>query len=560
MQKSREWMYRVCLVLLPAMLAIFAGAAGVWALMDVPALGVSLSFSSGGVRVKDVDEHGPAAGLIVPGEYLRAIGDVVLEQDDLLRYPEYVLNSEEQAWWKRQGVLYDQLTRSNPVAVVIASADQEERTVWLKSFKWPWTSVLVRGLPIYISGLILVGMSILIYSYSQSTLHRVCQVIFVSIGLYHMVTAPMALREIVLNPLIGRGLTYAAYIGAGGGVLLAHFALIFPRKKKIVVEYPWLVWIPYIYYGGSVLLYLTRITAFGSTYLCLNYWALVVIVATLHGYFSEEDLLLKRQILLFLMIPLLLTIFFGVFIVIPEVMRTPIFEYSNFAIFTIPAMFSMALAVENQRLYLASLAKEHSNYRDRLQIIREMHDNFSNVLTGIVRLAGPKDPGRHGTAETARVLPQIEKAAQNCLTDVRSFIVAVDPASARWEEYAAHCQEQAAEYLEPLHVQLGFRSVHEEASDPIRPPVRYHLTGIVREALGNIVKHAKARRVEMSLEVHEKRGELRIEDDGTGFDVQAVSAGSYGLVHMAERAKELGGRLQIDSSDKGTRLVVDFIP
>lgn len=561
MQKSREWMYRVSLVLLPALLAILAGAAGVWALMDVPALGVSLSFSSGGVRVKDVDEHGPAAGLIVPGEYLRAIGDVALKQDDLLRYPEFVLSAEERAWRERQRAIYEQLRAGDSIPVVVASADQEARTVWLTCEHWTLASVLLgRGFPIYLSGLIWAGMSLLIYSHSRSALHRTSQFFFVSLGLYHMATAPMALREIALDPFLERGLTSVAFIAAGGCISLVHFSLIFPRRKKILIAHPRLLWIPYLYYGASVLLYVTGITAFGSTYLCLNFWSLVVIAATVHGYFSEEDLLLKQQVLLFLMIPVLLALFFCMYIILPGVMRTNAFEYSNFAILSIASVFSMALAVENQRIYLESLEMEQRNLRDRLQMVREMHDNFGNVLTGIVRLAEPEGSDGPSPADAARVLPQIQASAANCVTELRSFLAAVDPVSSLWEEFAVQCRRQAADYLEPLRIQLVFRSAIDEGCETLRPPVRYHLTGIVREALGNIVKHAGARRVALSLEVHAGRAELSIEDDGTGFDRSAGAEGSHGLIHMEERAKELGGSLSIASSEQGTRLTVDFIP
>lgn len=561
MQKwQRENFYKVVLVIFPALLVIVAGIIGVWALLDVPVMGVRLAFSSGGVRVSAVDEQGPAAGLIFSGEYLRSIGAVTLEQDDLLRYPEFVLNADEQAWWERQRAIYEELKSHNPVAVVVASADQVERMVWLRSEQWTLAAVLGRGFPIYLSGLILAGMSILIYSLSQSMLHRTSQIFFVSLGLYHMVTAPMALREITLNPSLERILTYAAFIAAGGCITLIHFSLIFPRRKKILITHPRLMWIPYIYYGATVFLYLTGITAFGSTYLCLNLWSLVVIVATVHGYFSEEDWLLKQQILLFLMIPVLLALFFCIYIILPGVMRTNMFEYSYFAILSIASVFSMALAVENRRIYLESLEKEQGSLRDRLQMVREMHDNFGNVLTGIVRLAGYNEIDGQAPAGGDRALPQIKKAAQNCVTEMRNFIAAVDPVSSLWRDYAAQCQRQAADYLEPQRIQLVFRAAIDAECETIRPPVQYHLNGIVREALGNIVKHAGAREVAMSLEVHANNAELRIEDDGVGFDRHSSSSGSHGLINMEERAKELGGSLKITSSSTGTHLAVTFTP
>ena len=560
MQWRPEQFYKVFLVHVPFLLVIAGGFLGIWALMDVPALGLKLSFSSGGVEVTAVDESGPTAGVVAPGEYLRAIGSVVLEKDDLLRYPEFVRHAEEQRWRDRQAAIYQQLRSDQAVPIRVATAAGEERTVPVRGERWPLSAVLRRGFPIYLSGLILAYMSVLIYSYSQSIQHRTSQVFFVSLGLYHMMTASMALREITLNPLLERVIIRTAYIAAGACIALIHFALVFPRRKAFLEKHPRLIWIPYLYFGGSVVLYLAGITAFGSTYLCLNFWALVAVVASFHGYFSEQDVLLKQQILLFLMIPVLMAVFFCMYIIMPGVMRTNMFEYSNFAILSIAAAFSMALAVENRRIYLESLEKEHANLRDRLQLVREMHDNFGNVLTGIVRLTERGEHGGPAGTENLPVLPRIRHAARNCLTDVRDFIAAVDPGATCWGEFAAECQVLASGYLAPLHIHLDFQAVIAADDAAVRPPVRYHLIGILREALGNIVKHAGAKQVVIRLQVQPAGAELRIEDDGIGFDRHAVGPGTYGLVNLEGRAKELGGSLKITAPGKGARLAVDFMP
>ena len=96
--------------------------------------------------------------------------------------------------------------------------------------------------------------------------------------------------------------------------------------------------------------------------------------------------------------------------------------------------------------------------------------------------------------------------------------------------------------------------------ETLRPPVRYHLTGILREALGNIIKHSRAKHVTLVLAVQAGQAELCIEDDGSGFDPNRVPAGSHGLGNMMARARELGGTLQISSSERGTRLNLHFIP
>jgi signal transduction histidine kinase len=80
----------------------------------------------------------------------------------------------------------------------------------------------------------------------------------------------------------------------------------------------------------------------------------------------------------------------------------------------------------------------------------------------------------------------------------------------------------------------------------------YH---ILQEALNNAMKHAQAASVEILLSVAPGTIELNINDDGIGFDVNAVRTGGMGLTSMAERAKRIGGILSILSEPgKGTQI------
>jgi signal transduction histidine kinase len=83
------------------------------------------------------------------------------------------------------------------------------------------------------------------------------------------------------------------------------------------------------------------------------------------------------------------------------------------------------------------------------------------------------------------------------------------------------------------------------------------LTRLVEESLVNVLKHSRARRVELELRQSESdRLELRIEDDGVGFDVAAVlRAGiSVGMRSMHARIARVGGELDVASQPGRTAL------
>ncbi len=89
------------------------------------------------------------------------------------------------------------------------------------------------------------------------------------------------------------------------------------------------------------------------------------------------------------------------------------------------------------------------------------------------------------------------------------------------------------------------------------PEVTEALSRIVREAIGNAVRHGRAAHVAVAMD--DRTGlRLRISDDGCGFDPAAVrDEEAFGLISMRERAEALGAAFHVDSAaGRGTRIEV----
>jgi signal transduction histidine kinase len=88
--------------------------------------------------------------------------------------------------------------------------------------------------------------------------------------------------------------------------------------------------------------------------------------------------------------------------------------------------------------------------------------------------------------------------------------------------------------------------------------VRTHLYRIAQEALSNVARHSGARHCQVRWAVHSARQvELRISDDGTGFDPGVAYPGHFGLDNMRSRALEIGAQLTLTSAPgQGTQLHV----
>ena len=124
----------------------------------------------------------------------------------------------------------------------------------------------------------------------------------------------------------------------------------------------------------------------------------------------------------------------------------------------------------------------------------------------------------------------------------------------------AQCPKEALEALTKewasrRKVQIDFEVVGSPRPLPLR--IEIGLYRILQEALTNIGRHAYAHVVSVQLQMMLDQVRLLIGDDGRGFDPEQVRESSFGLVGMNERAKLLGGTLEVCSSEgEGTQLEV----
>jgi PAS domain S-box-containing protein len=93
----------------------------------------------------------------------------------------------------------------------------------------------------------------------------------------------------------------------------------------------------------------------------------------------------------------------------------------------------------------------------------------------------------------------------------------------------------------------------------LQPEARGHLLYLVREATSNVLRHARASSLKIDVARSEGRIMLSVVDDGIGFSMPNRPQRGRGLRNMAERARLVGGRLDVETGNgRGTRLTVDL--
>jgi len=214
-----------------------------------------------------------------------------------------------------------------------------------------------------------------------------------------------------------------------------------------------------------------------------------------------------------------------------------------------------AIAIENARLY--EQAQALASLEERRHLARELHDSVSQALYGIAlgtrtaRMLMDRDP-----AKLAEPLDYIMNLAEAGLSEMRALIFELRPEVLEAEGLVVALTKQA----EALHVRHKLEVITNLGQEPdVSLTIKEALYRIAQEATHNIVKHAKASHLELSL-TNKKGLTLEIKDDGQGFDPQESFPGHLGLHSMRERAEKLGGNFQVESTPgQGTTIRVQVV-
>ena len=191
--------------------------------------------------------------------------------------------------------------------------------------------------------------------------------------------------------------------------------------------------------------------------------------------------------------------------------------------------------------------------RERQRWARELHDETLQGLGGLRVLlsSGLRGSGEDLSDAARRAVAQIGEEIRN----LRTLITELRPAAL--DELglvpAIETLAQRTATTEGLTLETNI-DLRLEGETRLEPEVESAVYRLAQEALTNVVKHARANRVEMNLTREDSAVVLTVSDDGIGFDPDGSGPG-FGLIGMRERVSLTGGRLEIESQDgAGTTL------
>ncbi len=212
---------------------------------------------------------------------------------------------------------------------------------------------------------------------------------------------------------------------------------------------------------------------------------------------------------------------------------------------------AMVRAVEDEKLHLSISASE----RERRRWARELHDDTLQQL-GALKVMHDTALLRGEEEVMRRSLERATEQLHETITSLEVLITELRPAALDQLGVAAALEA----LIDRAHATTGIRvsanvdHVFGNGDARLSPDLESTVYRLVQEALNNVIKHADATDVRISMAEHGDALELIVQDDGRGFDVEQAPQ-RFGLIGMRERVLLAGGNLEIESEPgRGTRL------
>jgi len=207
------------------------------------------------------------------------------------------------------------------------------------------------------------------------------------------------------------------------------------------------------------------------------------------------------------------------------------------------------------RHQLQWLERQTALDRERARIARDIHDDLGGSLTQIVLLSGLGQRDHSDPKKVGDYLQRISDTTHQVIRLLDEVVWAVNPRNDNLRDLLRYLGQFAVEFLSGAGIKCRLNLPEPIPARPISADVRHNLFMAAKEALNNVVRHARAGEVQVSAEITGSSLRLTIEDDGQGFGPAPDPVSADGLRNMRQRMEETGGHCEIESvPGKGTRV------
>jgi signal transduction histidine kinase/ligand-binding sensor domain-containing protein len=234
-------------------------------------------------------------------------------------------------------------------------------------------------------------------------------------------------------------------------------------------------------------------------------------------------------------------------------------QTKTFYVLSGTAVLAIAAGIQAYRLRwqrrLMKLEQQRALAAERARIARDLHDDLGTALTGLAleldvigRDPKPELPFIHRLGQTA-------KRTRDLAERMREVVWSVNPRCDTVSSIASFLEQQIAQFLRADGIKVELDFPEDIPALPIGGDARHELALGVREALTNVVRHAQATKVLLSLAIDKDWLLVTVKDNGVGL--QPSGRNGDGLRNMQDRLHSIGGTVEF-SSTPGSGTTISF--
>jgi ligand-binding sensor domain-containing protein/signal transduction histidine kinase len=220
------------------------------------------------------------------------------------------------------------------------------------------------------------------------------------------------------------------------------------------------------------------------------------------------------------------------------------------------------VSVRHLRHKLRRLEEAHAIEKERMRIAQDMHDEIGGKLSRISFLSDMAGQNLQ-KSEASEQIEQVSEAAREVIRTVDEIVWAVSPRNDTLDSAIHYICRHSEEFFELTPIELELKLPDEVPARRLSADVRHNLFCAVKEALNNVLKHARPTGVRVAFAVSPASFEVTVTDNGCGFCTKESGSpgrAGDGLLNMRERLQSVDGSCTITSQPGGGTRVVFKVP
>ena len=245
----------------------------------------------------------------------------------------------------------------------------------------------------------------------------------------------------------------------------------------------------------------------------------------------------------------------------PQFWQTGWFRAAG-VVFILGIVASIVRYLSTQKLHrqLQSLQQREALEKERARIARDLHDQLGANLTQVALLGEMAEADKNEPAEIELHAQQISQTARETTRSLDEIVWAVNPANDTLDGLVNYAGKYAQEYLALAGLRCRAELPSQLPAVPIPPEVRHNVFLAFKEAVHNVVKHARATEARIRLRLEPETFILEIEDNGRGVQNLDAKQNRNGLRNMKKRMDDIHGEFSIAPGANGGTIVRLKVP